>query len=230
MASLDRQWVKIYLQRNTKRTKHVPISQNVKWDEGCNAKFFVSMKYLDVPPLNYEENSIYITAIPLEHPGISNHQQSVCLTVYLGRKWNQNIKAQHHKPFLMESVTLDSPHKGPVMGKTFPCYAIVMKFIFLKNIYLMETEGFHLAKHDRLAISLVDRMIQSKCQKPTIVSLLANHGPSYYNAMVWIKLSGKENCAVIDWSKIIKKGPKYISTYWGLIKRLAFCRSCPFRI
>ena len=196
MASLDWQWVKIYIQQKT--IKHKTWCKVMKWDEGCNAKFFVSMKYLDVTPLNNEENSIYITAIPLEHRGISNHLQYVCLTVYVSGKWKQNIKAQHHKPFLRESVTLDSPHKGPVMGKTFPCHGIVMKFIFLKNIYLMETEGFHLAKHDRLAISLVDRMIQSKCQKPTIVSLLANHGLSYYNAMVWIKLSGKENCVVFD--------------------------------
>ena len=52
---------------------------------------------------------------------------------------NENLKASHHWPFVrgIHQPLVDSPHKGSVMLKTFPCYDIIMicpKCMMMKSL------------------------------------------------------------------------------------------------
>ena len=56
------------------------------------------------------------------------HDWQLCLFCIKPSKSESNIKASHHWPFVrgIHQSLVDSPHKGPVMWKGFPCHDVIM--------------------------------------------------------------------------------------------------------
>ena len=70
-----------------------------------------------------------IIVLSHEYPGISNHWHLNCfIQQHVQYKNKENAKALHHWPFVrgIQQWLVDSPHKGPVMKKAFPCHGIFM--------------------------------------------------------------------------------------------------------
>ena len=76
---------------------------------------------------HYEGNFTWI--LSHEYPGTSNHWHLNCfIQQHVQYKNKENANALHHWPFVrgIQQWLVDSPHKGPVMKKAFPCHGIIM--------------------------------------------------------------------------------------------------------
>ena len=71
-------------------------------------------------------NKSLITVTSNEHHSVLNHWQIDCL--FRLTNYKVNIKALHHGSFVrgIHLSPVDSPLKGPVIWKAFPCHDIIM--------------------------------------------------------------------------------------------------------
>ena len=102
------------------------------WSVFC--EFIVRSIFFNVVIVLYLMQCIFIfdnviTMMSYEHHGISNHWQSSCL-------FNSLFMLTTKKKYCATQALLngDSPHKGPVMQKEFPCHNFIMVILRLNSI------------------------------------------------------------------------------------------------
>ena len=116
-----------------------PLSKSMliySLDDTSDADLYKTPQYYDNACQSLPASLTWISFISLiidEHHGISNHWQlSSLFNKFFSLMTKENIKGLNYRPFVrvMHQWPVDSPHKGPVMQKAFPCLNIII-FIFL---------------------------------------------------------------------------------------------------
>ena len=106
-----------------------------------------------------------------EHYGISNHRQHDCLFNCLFRLALKKCQSPHYWPFVrgIHQWLVDSPHKGPVTWKAFPCRDVIMQWIHPNHHIPHQSLFMHGQYHVNTVWYARTISVSARCMLPKII-------------------------------------------------------------